>query len=170
MNRLPFPKGVWLSLITAVAIAGIMTAGVVASLGCGGSEEASGAGDAVRLTATAEVFARYSMSTSGAKQVPVVGQDVLFQWRQWSSIGGGPDQPRGQIFQVTKRTGSTGTCTCIVGYTLQQGEYLVCSVSDAGSDRQGPVLKWTWREASDLAGDDLITAISKGCVLVVPVF
>jgi len=169
MNRLPFPKGVWLSLITAVAIVGIMTAGVVASLGCGGSEEARGAGDAVRLTATAEVFARYSMSTSAAKQVPVVGQDVLFQWQQWRSVGG-HDGTVGPLFQVTKRTGSSGRCTSIVGYTLRKDEYLVCSVTEAGSHRQGPVLIWTWQEAVDLAGQDLITAISKSCELIVPVF
>ncbi len=165
MMRVPLAKGLWLTVATSVVILGLALAGTLASLGCGGGEDEDSDHD-VHLTATADVFVRYTMSSSGAKQVPVVGQDVLFKFRKWSP----QNNPIGQVSHLTKRTGADGRCSCTVGYTLEKDEYLVCEVSPDDRDSPTCVLKWLWVDANAQAGDTGLAAMTRSCVLALPVF
>jgi len=139
MNRLPFPKGVWLSLITAVAIAGIMTAGVVASLGCGGGGSGGHGNGGNDEPEALNVDATMIVQVVTSAWVPVSGQTVYFKWPGATSASGATLPPPTSSHEVTADNGWTASNVYV---TIPRNSNLKVSYWLADGDSSSTM--WTW--------------------------
>jgi len=144
MMRLPFAKGLWLTVVTGVVIVGLALAGVVASLGCGGGGgvrlpgSGSGPGEGEEPPDKLWVEVRIHALVRTAAGVPLANQFVQFAGRAgplWAT-------PRTSDTE-SKTTDSRGSCWYYWSVRVDRGENVYVLTGPQGGESLLSTFTWS---------------------------
>ena len=136
MYRLPFARGLWLTVVTGVVIAGLAFSGAVASLGCGGGGTGPGEGEEPPDKLWVEVQIHALVRTGAG--VPLANQLVHFSGR----VGPLWTTPRTSETK-SKTTDSQGSCWYYWPVRVDRGENVYVLTGPQGGESLLSTFTWS---------------------------